>query len=46
MAEKVVARAMNWSIVQNHSEPGPMNASPSVLMSVTLTPSVLLPRWT
>src|SRR5438445_13798851 len=29
--------------VQNHSEPGPMNAIPSVLMSFTTASSVLLP---
>ena len=37
-----MARAVNWSAVQNHSEPGPMSANPSVLMSVTTTPSLLL----
>ena len=45
MAKKVMARAVNWSAVQNHSESGPMNDNPSVLMSFTTAPSVLLPRW-
>jgi hypothetical protein len=43
MAKKVMATAVNWSAVQNHSDPGPMNAIPSVLMSFTLPSFVLLP---
>src|SRR5438552_15489824 len=41
----VTARTIPLSAVQNHSEPGPMNDIPSVLMNVTPAPSVLLPRW-
>jgi hypothetical protein len=29
---------VNWSAAQNHSEPGPKNAIPLVLMSVTPVP--------
>jgi hypothetical protein len=45
MAMKVIARAVNWSAAQNHSEAGPMNAIPLVLMNVTTCPSVPLKRW-
>src|ERR1035437_3549036 len=41
----VIARAVNWSAAQNHSEPGPMNAIPFVLMSVTPVSSVPLTGW-
>jgi hypothetical protein len=44
MATKVIARTIPLTAVQNHSEPGPMNDIPSVLMNVTPMPSVLLPR--
>src|SRR6476620_3838678 len=45
MPRNVTARTTPLNAVQNHSEPGPMNAIPSVLMSFTPAPSVLLPRW-
>src|ERR1700675_4491344 len=45
MPTNVTARTNPVSAVQNHSEPGPMNAIPSVLMSVTPASSFLLTRW-
>ena len=45
MATNVTARTIPLRAVQNHSEPGPMNAIPSVLMNFTPAPSILLPRW-
>src|SRR3989442_2561772 len=41
MARKVTASTTPLSAVQNHSEPGPMNAIPSVLMNFTSTPPLL-----
>ncbi len=45
MAMNVMARTIPLTAVQNHSEPGPMNAIPSVLLNFTSAPSILLPRW-
>src|SRR5512147_1758286 len=45
MAMNVTARTIPLRAVQNHSEPGPMNAIPSVLMNFTSAPLVLRPRW-
>jgi hypothetical protein len=45
MAMNVISSAVNWSAAQNHSEPGPKNAIPLVLMIVTPIPSVVLARW-
>jgi hypothetical protein len=45
MATNVMARTIPLTAVQNHSDPGPMNDIPSVLMSLTTDSSALRPRW-